>query len=215
MEIWYRKKTGGMGGGRRFALADGYDIFYYESGRMAVGGLSAPVYGRKICEPGIFSWAVASDLWSRERVDFDLSAEAAKKTVSGIFILCGGLEYFISWFLEQLYDGKKWWDYSDYFLNLNGRICMEGLFAFGIGGMFLVYVLEPLLGRLFQRIPKKFLMMACLVLLLLFAADLLYSGGNPNMGHGITQGSAQALHEREKEGGDKLCLLFIYHPFIL
>lgn len=204
-----------MGGGRRFALADGYDIFYYESGRMAVGGLSAPVYGRKICEPGIFSWAVASDLWSRERVDFDLSAEAAKKTVSGIFILCGGLEYFISWFLEQLYDGKKWWDYSDYFLNLNGRICMEGLFAFGIGGMFLVYVLEPLLGRLFQRIPKKFLMMACLVLLLLFAADLLYSGGNPNMGHGITQGSAQALHEREKEGGDKLCLLFIYHPFIL
>lgn len=75
-----------MGGGRRFALADGYDIFYYESGRMAVGGLSAPVYGRKICEPGIFSWAVASDLWSRERVDFDLSAEAAKKTVSGISV---------------------------------------------------------------------------------------------------------------------------------
>lgn len=111
-----------------------------------------------------------------------------------ILCLCGGLEYFISWFLEQLYDGKKWWDYSDYFLNLNGRICMEGLFAFGIGGMFLVYVLEPLLGRLFQRIPKKFLMTVCLVLLLLFAADLLYSGGNPNMGHGITQGSAQAPH---------------------
>lgn len=42
-----------------------------------------------------------------------------------IILLCGCIEYYISWFLEQMYDGMRWWDYSDYFLNLNGRVCVE------------------------------------------------------------------------------------------
>ena len=49
-------------------------------------------------------------------------------------VLCGFLEYMTSVFMEFTTGGKKWWDYSGYFLNLNGRICAEGLLAFGIGG---------------------------------------------------------------------------------
>lgn len=52
-----------------------------------------------------------------------------------ILFLCGSIEYIVSWLLEHIYGGMKWWDYSDYFLNLNGRICVEGLLVFGIGGM--------------------------------------------------------------------------------
>ena len=40
--------------------------------------------------------------------------------------LCGTLEYVTSWYLEQA-NGVRWWDYSGYFLNINGRICAEGL----------------------------------------------------------------------------------------
>ena len=58
----------------------------------------------------------------------------------GIILLSGCMEYFVSWYLEMVYDGKRWWDYSDYWLNLNGRICMEGLILFGFGGMFVVYI---------------------------------------------------------------------------
>ena len=32
------------------------------------------------------------------------------------------LEYVGSWVLETLFD-MKWWDYSDYKLNINGRVC--------------------------------------------------------------------------------------------
>lgn len=56
-----------------------------------------------------------------------------------IILLCGIVEYGTSYYLEKVYDGKKWWDYSGYFLNLNGRICAEGLLVFGIGGMVIVY----------------------------------------------------------------------------
>lgn len=121
-----------------------------------------------------------------------------------IVILCGVIEYCVSWILEQLYDGTKWWDYSECFGNLNGRICAGGLLAFGVGGMLLVYFLAPLLDNLFRRIPKKIRMTICLILLLLFCMDLLYSGKHPNMGNGIT-----------KPGGERLCLLFICHRFIL
>lgn len=48
-------------------------------------------------------------------------------------VLCGCLEYFSSWYLEMTHDGQRWWDYTGYFLNINGRICAEGLLTFGLG----------------------------------------------------------------------------------
>lgn len=104
-----------------------------------------------------------------------------------IILLCGCIEYFISWFLEQVYDGMKWWDYSEYAFNLDGRICAEGLLAFGIGGMAIVYLGAPFLNELFRRLPKKILVSASLVLFLLFCIDLICSCKNPNIGNGITK----------------------------
>lgn len=101
-------------------------------------------------------------------------------------LLCGGIEYYIAWHLEQVYDGMKWWDYNGYFLNLDGRICAEGLLTFGLGGMAIVYVLAPLLDNMIQRIPKKTLVVTCLVLLSVFCVDKVYSDKKPNMGEGIT-----------------------------
>lgn len=105
----------------------------------------------------------------------------------GIILLCGCIEYGISWLLEQIYGGMRWWDYSDYLLNLNGRICAEGLLAFGFGGMFIVYILAPFLEGLFGRIPKKILVYICMVLMVIFCADLVYSGKTPNIGSGIVR----------------------------
>ena len=58
-------------------------------------------------------------------------------------VLCGCLEYFSSWYLEMTHDGQRWWDYTGYFLNINGRICAEGLLTFGLGGLAIVYLLAP------------------------------------------------------------------------
>ena len=103
-----------------------------------------------------------------------------------IVLLCGTVEYLSSWVLETLHHGEKWWDYSGYYLNLNGRISAEGLLVFGIGGMAFIYVTAPLLDNLIERIRTRILWPLCAALLILFTADIIYSSVNPNTGEGIT-----------------------------
>ena len=106
-------------------------------------------------------------------------------------VLCGFLEYMTSVFMEFTTGGKKWWDYSGYFLNLNGRICAEGLLAFGIGGIAVVYILAPLIDNIINRINSKILRPVCIAVAAVFLADFVYSQFYPNTGHGITDIEAQ------------------------
>lgn len=119
-------------------------------------------------------------------------------------VVCGTVEYFTSWWLEMAHDGQKWWDYSGYFLNLNGRICAEGLLTFGLGGMLIVYVVAPLLDQVFKRMRTRYMIALCVILGTIFIIDNTYSGSHPNTGHGITDyeagNSAWLLEEIQKEG---------------
>lgn len=111
------------------------------------------------------------------------------KPVAEFFLamtLCGGVEYFTSWLLEVTKDGTKWWDYSDYFLNLNGRICAEGLLIFGVAGVAGVYFLAPVLDNFFSKISTKKAVIILVILIAIFVVDNIYSSGNPNVGKGIT-----------------------------
>ncbi len=101
-------------------------------------------------------------------------------------LLCGCIEYFTGLVLELTHNGQKWWDYTGYFLNLHGRICAEGLLVFGVGGMAFVYVIAPLIDNWVKEHLNKRLSTACLVLLLLFGADVVYSHFEPNVGEGVT-----------------------------
>ena len=103
-----------------------------------------------------------------------------------IIILCGIVEYFTSFYLELTHNGVKWWDYSGYFLNLNGRICAEGLLVFGLGGIAAVYFLSPLLDNLIRKINSKILIPLVTSLVIVFTIDQIYSSKNPNIGTGIT-----------------------------
>ena len=101
-------------------------------------------------------------------------------------VLCSCLEYFSSWYLEMTHDGQRWWDYTGYFLNINGRICAEGLLTFGLGGLAIVYLLAPALDNLLSRIDARKLGIVAAVLLVLYCADQVYSAQHPNVGAGIT-----------------------------
>ena len=100
-------------------------------------------------------------------------------------LLCGFLEYMTSYYLEVT-KGMRWWDYTGYILNLNGRICAEGLIVFVVGGMAAVYVLVPLIDTTLSRVNTKTLSMICMVLVVSFAADMVYSHYVPNTGEEIT-----------------------------
>ena len=115
-----------------------------------------------------------------------------------IIILCGTIEYFTSVYLEHVYNGQKWWDYSGYFLNLHGRICAEGLLVFGLGGIADVYIIAPLLDNFLQKISHKKLITICCILLSLIILDNIYSRKSPNTGQGITNYQIIILKEYEK-----------------
>lgn len=101
-------------------------------------------------------------------------------------MLCGGVEYCVAYILEMTHNGQKWWDYTGYFLNLHGRICAEGLLVFGLGGLAIVYLLAPFIDNQLKKFNRKKLAIIGAILLILFAADLVYSNIQPNTGEGIT-----------------------------
>ena len=102
-----------------------------------------------------------------------------------VMLLAGSVEYFTSWVLESLYH-QRWWDYTGYFLAVQGRVCMEGLLVFGLGGCLALYLAGPMLDNLYNPIPHKTKNILCITLLLLFVADIAYSYFFPNTGAEIT-----------------------------
>lgn len=101
-------------------------------------------------------------------------------------ILCGIIEYGTAWYLET-FNNLKYWDYTGYFLNLHGRICLEGLLLFGIGGCGFVYLLAPLLDNIYKNIKPKIKTTLCITIILLYSIDFIYSSIVPNTGKGISQ----------------------------
>ena len=124
-------------------------------------------------------------------------------------LLCGFLEYMTSYYLEVT-KGMRWWDYTGYILNLNGRICAEGLIVFVVGGMAAVYVLVPLIDTALSRVNTKTLSIIGMVLVVTFAADMVYSHYVPNTGEGITdykaykESNAEVLYEQERQTYQRL-----------
>lgn len=107
-----------------------------------------------------------------------------------IMILCAALEYVSSWLIEELVN-LKYWDYTGYFLNINGRTCFENAIFFGLGGVIAMYIVAPTVyfyvGKM-KSIPKialiTFLMTAIII-------DFGYSLKYPHTGDLITEGEAK------------------------
>ena len=104
---------------------------------------------------------------------------------AAIVLLCGFVEFMTSFITEKL-PGMRWWDYTGYFLNLDGRICGEGLAVFMLGGMAAIYLLVPAIDAMTMRLKPKLLVGVCIALLICFTGDLVYSCIHPNTGAGIT-----------------------------
>ena len=101
-------------------------------------------------------------------------------------VLCGLVEYFTSYFVEITHNGMRWWDYSGYFLNINGRVCAEGLLVFGLGGIAAVYIAAPFVDNKIARHNKQLMISLAVVLSVIFVVDMIYSKHHPNAGKGIT-----------------------------
>lgn len=102
------------------------------------------------------------------------------------FLLCGVIEYSTAWYLET-FKHLRYWDYSGYFLNIQGRICLEGLLLFGISGCFFTYVVAPILDNLYQKINSNVKTIICIVLLIGYITDFVFTSISPNTGKGVSK----------------------------
>ena len=95
------------------------------------------------------------------------------------FFLSGIIEYFTSYYLEKVYH-MKWWDYSKFAFNLNGRICLIGLIVFSFLALFVMYFVLPKIEKLYNKTPEKIRDILIYSLLVLFIIDFTYSTIFPN-----------------------------------
>lgn len=66
-------------------------------------------------------------------------------------VITSALEYVTSWAMEKLFHAR-WWDYSTYPFNLNGRICLKNSILFGILCLFVVYVVHPFIRDIVEDV---------------------------------------------------------------
>ena len=90
------------------------------------------------------------------------------------FLLCGFLEYMTSYVLEKRFHAR-WWDYSQKPMNLHGRVWIGNLILFGLGGVVIVDLINPLLLRLSEHISFPLREIMALFLSVVFVADYVMS----------------------------------------
>ena len=106
--------------------------------------------------------------------------ERYKDNIITVFLLavivCSFTEYIVSYIMEKLF-AARWWDYSNRKFNINGRICLTNAFFFGILGVILVYIINPIISKSLLLINNKILHILAISLLILFTIDFITSLG--------------------------------------
>ena len=86
------------------------------------------------------------------------------------FVICGTLEYLTSYWMEKRFHAR-WWDYSQKPMNLHGRVWIGNLMLFGLGGVAIIHIINPLFDRILAAFSFSAKEITACVLTAVFAAD--------------------------------------------
>ena len=85
-------------------------------------------------------------------------------------ILSAVIEYLTSVILEKVFH-TRWWDYSNEKYNINGRLNIVTLVAFGFFGLVLIYGYYPLFCKVLSLIPKTIIYIMTFILFVIVLID--------------------------------------------
>ena len=119
--------------------------------------------------------------------------------------ICGAiLEYFTSFILEKLFH-VRWWDYSKFYFNLNGRICLHCLLCFALVALIVHYFTTPWLYNLLEGLYSPILITIASGLATWLVIDIIISlwlmfgvrvtAGMVNHGEDDTEMISRRMHE--------------------
>lgn len=89
-------------------------------------------------------------------------------------LLTGVLEYLVGLILYEVWD-KRLWDYTGIFLNIQGFVCLRSVVSFGIGGIFIIYFLEPIINKFTGKISKKVDIVINIIIIFILMIDLIFT----------------------------------------
>ncbi len=89
-------------------------------------------------------------------------------------LLADTVEYVTSYLMEKLFNAR-WWDYSNNFLNLHGRICFKHTCYWAIFAFVYVYLIAPVYRYALSFISQDIRTAAVFVILAIFSVDLFFT----------------------------------------
>ncbi len=96
--------------------------------------------------------------------------------IPAVFLLCAvtatAVELLASYICELFTGSWPWQTYADYSFNFQARIALSPSVRFGIGGVVILYVLQPLLEKLTDKLNDRKLTLISSVTAALFTLDL-------------------------------------------
>lgn len=90
------------------------------------------------------------------------------------FIIGSVVEYIVSWVGEVIFN-IKWWDYSNFPLNINGRVCVYFSIFWGILTICLNKVINPTVDKVLGKVPIKILHVLTVIIMVFMGFDFIIS----------------------------------------
>ena len=89
----------------------------------------------------------------------------------GMALVTGILELIVGEFMVAVWH-KRWWDYTGLFLNIDGQVCLRSVLSFAIGGLGLIYLIEPYINKFNEKINNKNKKTVCIAIIAIMIIDL-------------------------------------------
>ena len=89
-------------------------------------------------------------------------------------VLCASIEYLTSFLMEKIFQ-TRWWDYTKYRFNINGRICLETMWVFGVLAILVLKVVNPVVISFLESWPTNVYNAVFYVLITIFVIDVVVS----------------------------------------
>ena len=136
-----------------------YQEFFWPSHKGVIYGPFNPLYG----------FGIAFTIWLLARK----KRHPLKTFIYGA-ILGGAIEYITSYLMELVLKTKSW-DYSTYFLNIDGRTTIPYMIFWGFAIMVLVHFIYPILSKWIEKIPSKIGKPLVVILVIFITLDMIIS----------------------------------------
>lgn len=87
-------------------------------------------------------------------------------------------EYMVSFIFELIF-GIRWWDYTNEFLNIHGRVCLMFSLLWGIGTIIFIKIfyvpLQKIINKIREKIPSYLITIVLGILLVAALVDFILS----------------------------------------